>query len=155
MSKTISLKQKILSFKKKWFWYTFFEFFCVVAPFLTICIFNHDKYFATKTSVVSCSAGFIIGFIVVLFTAVEKLPKLKAMGWYIVAVVLSWLFKTMISDFLLIISVSFAGYCLSLVFKTFSNKYKNLYKAYKAGIVNKEVATSIEELKINERGKLL
>lgn len=155
MTKTISLKHKILNFKKKWFWYTFFEFFCIVAPFLTICVFKHEEYFSTKTSVVSCSAGFVLGFIVVLFTAIPNLPKLKTMGWYIVAVVLSWLFKSMISDFLLIISVSFAGYCFSLVFKSLASKYKNLYKAYKAGIVNKEVATSIEELKINERGKLL
>ncbi len=148
------LKSKILSFKKKWIVYTIIETICIILPFLIICIFNRKEYFQTKENALSLGIGFIIGLIVIIFTAVPKLPKLNGIGWYIVAVLLVWCFRMLVSDLCIIITTSFAGYVISLFFAYYARKNKNLFNQYKSALINKEVLNSEENIELDPSGKI-
>lgn len=149
-----SLKSKILGFKKKWILFTIIEIVCIVVPFLVICVFNRKEYFQTKENALSLGFGFVVGIIVIVLTAVPKLPKLHGLGWYIAAVILVWCFKMMTSDLVLIITTSFVGYVISLFFSHYAKKNKELFKAYKDAIANKEVQTSNEKIELDSSGKI-
>jgi len=117
-------------------------------------VFNRKEYFQTKENALSLGLGFIIGLIVIIITAVPKIPKLHGLGWYITAVLLVWCFKMVTSDLVLIITTSFVGYVISLFFGSYAKKNKELFKKYKDAIANKEVQNSDEKLELDASGKI-
>lgn len=109
-------------------------------------------FLSTAVSKTSFKAGFIIAVIVLVFTAIPKLPKFNGLAWYIVVVLLVWLFKMLLGDLVLIVTTSFVGYVVSLIFKYYTNKNRKFFEQYWNAILNKEVYESKEEITLNSRG---
>ena len=155
MATEITLKSKVLKCKKRWWLYETLRPLALIIPFLVLCIINHKEYFVTSDDKWSCGVGFVIIAVVTIFSTVPKFPKVNKYLFGLIGVVVVWLFKTVVHDLVWITTLEYVGFLLYSFFTNMANKYHKAYDDYILAIRNREVMNSKENIKVNEKGKLL
>lgn len=155
MKKTQSFKNKILTCKRRWWLYETLRPLSLILPFLVLCIINHKEYFVTSDAKWSCSIGFIVVTVVAVLSTVPKLPKINKYIFGLIAVIVVWLFKTVVHDLMYIVTIEYVGFILYGFFTKKAKEYHLAYDDYIKALRNREVMESGEKITVNERGKLL
>lgn len=149
--KTIVEKYKY--FKNKYILFLILQFVTLILPFAVLFIVKRKEYF-TKANGIDLSAGLILSLILLVLILSKKTKILKGAGGYVAITLLAFLFRTIINDLVLILSVGLVGVLVSQIFTMFTNKYKKICDAFKKAVINKETLNSEETLALNAFGHI-
>lgn len=129
-------------------------FIFLIAPIITVFVYNRNIYFATTKDSINITIGALIGLSIAIIVIVGKSSILRGYAGLIVGLILIYFLNSIIKDLLLIyLSIVIGDTIYRFVFMPLIKKYKKICEYQSEAYVKEEAKNRYEQDLLKKEAK--